>query len=69
MEVEPTTLFVTRVFVSVSTPPLSIPPPLLNAHARGPQNPGGIVSLERTVLPVMTLFEIETVAPVPLNGG
>ncbi len=67
--VEPAMLFVTWVFVSVKTPPLSIPPPLLNAHARGPQKPGGITSVAVVVLPVMTLFEIETVAPATLNGG
>src|SRR6185312_1739643 len=66
---DPAVLFVTRVLVSVRFPPLSIPPPLLNAQARGPQNPGGITELDRTVLPVMTLFEIDTVAPAPLNGG
>ena len=34
-----------------------------------PQKPGGMDEFDVTVLPVMTLFEIDTVAPVPLNGG
>src|SRR2546425_137498 len=48
--VEPAVLFVTRVLVSVRTPPLSIPPPLLNPHARAPQNPGGMNEFDITVL-------------------
>ena len=65
----PAVLFVTRVLVRVRTPPLSIPPPLLNPHARGPQKPGGMDEFDITVSPVTMLFEIVTVAPVPLNGG
>src|SRR3954449_9816665 len=68
-DVDPAVLSVTRVFTSVRTPPLSIPPPALKPHARGPQKPGGIVENEVTVLPVITVFEIVTVAPVPLKGG
>src|SRR5579864_4601564 len=67
--VDPDVLFVTRVFVSVRIPPLSIPPPLLKPQARSPQKPGGMIEVEVTVLFVITLFEIVTVAPVPLNGG
>src|SRR6516164_9099302 len=67
--VEPAVLFVTRVLVSVSTPPLSMPPPSLKPHDRGPQKPGGIAEFELTTLSVITLFESETVAPVPLKGG
>jgi hypothetical protein len=68
--VEPAVLFVMRVFVSVSTPPLSIPPPVLKPHGKGPQKgPGGPNDREVTVFAVMTLSSIVTVAPVPLNGG
>ena len=68
--VEPAVLFVMWVFVIVSTPPLSIPPPVLKPHGKGPQKgPGGLIAREVTVLPVMTLSSIVTVAPVPLNGG
>ena len=68
--IEPAVLFVTRESVIVSTPPLSIPPPVLNPHGSGPQNgPGGTAECDVTVLPVITLSVIDTVAPVPLNGG
>ena len=33
------------------------------------RTPGGMKEFDVTVLPVITLFEIDTVAPVPLNGG
>jgi hypothetical protein len=68
-ELEPAVLFVTRVFVRVNTPPLSMPPPRLKPQGRGPQNPGGIAEFEVTTFPVISLFEIATVAPVPSKGG
>src|SRR3954453_17024534 len=68
--VDPDVLFVTREFVSVRTPPFAIPPPLLKPQAKkGLQKPDGMTACEVTVLPVITLFAIETVAPVLLNGG
>src|SRR5262245_44420402 len=70
VDVDPAVLFVISESVIVSTPPLSIPPPALNPQGSGPQNTnGGIVERDITWFPVITLWSIVTVAPVPLNGG
>src|SRR5262245_37144811 len=68
---EPTRLSLTVVFVNVSVPQLSIPPPPANAYGQGPPGqggPNGAVSLGATRLPVMMLFVIVTVAP-PLKSA
>jgi hypothetical protein len=62
-------LSVIRVFATVRSPELSIPAPNANAHDRFPQNPGGISVCEFTVLPVMTLSVIVTLAPVVLPSA
>ena len=68
--VDPAVLSLIRVSVTVSTPPLSMPPPLLKPQGRVPQKgPGGTATRDVTVFPVITLSAIETVAPVALNGG
>ena len=63
----PTRLLLTVVFVSVSVPQLSIPPPFAaaNGHATFPGHGGpiGRVFVGATRLSVMTLLEIVTVAP------
>src|SRR5262249_61907490 len=70
--VEPATLSVTRVFVSVRFPELSMPPPQATAHGVGPQNPpAGKRLAGATRFPVTTLSEIATVErrrPGPGNG-
>src|SRR5262245_33647316 len=70
--VEPATLSVTRVLVSVRFPLLSIPPPQATAHGAGPQNlPAGKRPEGVTLFPVTKLSEIVTVArgsPGPGNG-
>src|SRR4029079_18333852 len=70
-DAEPTRLPVTVVFDRVSVPQLSIPPPAADANGQGPAGQSrsvGTVSLGATRVPVMTLFEIVTLAP-PLKSS
>src|SRR5215207_5039472 len=66
--VEPATLSVIIVFVTISVPALLTPAPAAKAHT-WPQS-GTAVSGD-ALFPVMTLSEIDTVAPVvlPVPGG
>ena len=61
----PAWLSVTRVLVKVRVPAFAMPPPLANEQSNGPQKPDGRSCSEATLLPVMTLSLIATVAPRP----
>ena len=64
--VEPATLSSMRVFVTVSVPQFAIPPPLANEHGLSQIGCGGPAV---TRLPLMTLSEIVTVAPIVLSAA
>src|SRR5213078_192033 len=64
----------TVVFASVSVPQLSIPPPAASANGQGPPGhggPNGSACVGATRLPLTTLFEIVTFAPLrkSASGG
>ena len=64
--VEPATLSSMRVCVTVSVPQFAIPPPLANEHGLPQIGCGGPAV---TLLPLMTLSEIVTVAPMVLSAA
>ena len=62
--VEPARLSLIRVFVTVSVPALSMPPPKPNAHGSGPQKfPGGAAVCGVTVIPVFASFALPAAVP------